>query len=346
MARFKDVEALYIHIPFCNRICTYCDFYKMIASEDKKKEYISYLIKELDLKTKYLDNIKTIYIGGGTPTSLDNDLLEELLQAIEDRIDLDKVSEYTIEANPLDLSVAKCNLLSKHRINRVSVGAQSFNDNRLKILGRIHKKVDIILAVKNLRKAKINNINLDLIYALDNDSFFKFKKDLNEALKLKATHLSCYSLILEEHTILYNLYKEGKFKQTSDDKQASIYKKMVKYLKKYGYNHYEISNFAKEGYESIHNLTYWNNEKYLGIGASSSYYIDDVRYTNIHNLKKYYAGIDNGDLAYFEAIKLSPIDQMKEEMILGLRKTKGVSILNFNYKFGMTVYDDFCDIIN
>ena len=346
MTRFKEVEALYIHIPFCIRICTYCDFYKMMAPDEAKEVYIDYLIKELELKKKSLGFIKTIYIGGGTPTSLNDELLEKLFIAIEKAIDINQVIEYSIEANPLDLSMNKCNLLAKYHINRVSIGAQSFNQERLSFLGRVHSKDGIILAIKNLRKAKINNINLDLIYALPNDSFSKFKKDLDEAIKLKVNHLSCYALILEEHTMLYKLYKEGKFKELDDDKQAKIYKKSVKYLKKYGFNHYEISNFAKDGYESIHNLTYWNNELYLGIGASSAYYIDNTRYTNAHNLKKYYEGIDNNDLNYYECTKLSNVDQMKEELILGLRKVKGVNILNFNFKFGMTIYDAFGKTLN
>ena len=346
MARFKELEALYIHIPFCNRICTYCDFYKMVANDETKKQYISYLIKELDLRKPLLANIKTIYIGGGTPTSLDNNLLEELLTAIEERIDLNQVKEYSIEANPLDLNINKCNLLKKHKINRVSVGAQSFNQDKLKVLGRIHTQEDIVLAIKNLKKAKINNINIDLIYGLENDSFFKFKNDLKKVIKLNVTHISTYCLILEEKTILYKLYKEGKFKELSDDKQAKMYYKTIRYLKKYGFKHYEVSNFSKAGFESIHNLTYWNNEKYIGIGASSAYYLDNVRYTNICNLKKYYQGIDNNNLNYNEQIKLSNIDQMKEEFILGLRKVKGVSLVNFNYKFGMTIFDAFGTIIN
>lgn len=346
MARFKEIEALYIHIPFCNRICTYCDFYKMLAKYDAKAKYIDYLIKELDLRKPYLSNIKTIYIGGGTPTSLDNDLLERLLEAIEKSVDLTKVIEYSIEANPLDLNLIKCNLLKKYHINRVSVGCQSFNKERLKFLGRIHTKTDAYDAVKNLKKSGIRNINIDLIYALPNDKFSIFKKDLKEAAKLGVNHISCYALILEEHTMLYKYYKEGKYSELDEDIQAKIYYKTNKYLAKYGYNHYEISNYARDGYESIHNLTYWNNEYYMAIGASSSYYFDNVRYTNIHNLKKYYEGIDNLKLEYFEESKLSNLDQMKEEIILGLRKVKGVDIIRFSHKFGMTIYDAFGDIIN
>ena len=346
MARFKEIEALYIHIPFCNRICTYCDFYKMLAKYDTKSKYIDYLIKELDLKKPYLSNIKTIYIGGGTPTCLDNDLLEKLLKAIEDRIDLNKVIEYSIEANPLDLNLIKCNLLNKYHINRVSVGVQSFEEERLKFLGRTHNKTDAYLAIKNLKKSGIKNINIDLMYGLPNDNFVKFKKDLTLALKLKINHISCYALILEEHTMLYNRFKEGKFSELDGDIQANIYYKTNKYLANHGFNHYEISNYAKKGYESIHNLTYWNNEYYLAIGASSSYYFNNIRYTNIHNLKKYYQGIDNKKIEYYEENKLSNSDQMTEEIILGLRKVEGIDITKFSYKFGMSIYDAFGDIIN
>ena len=346
MARFKEIEALYIHIPFCNNICTYCDFYKMMAKNDKKSKYIDYLIKELDLRRDHLSNIKTIYIGGGTPTSLNNDLLEKLLKAIEERIDLNKVIEYSIEANPLDLNLDKCNLLNKYHINRVSVGMQSFNDDRLKFLGRTHNKSDAYLAIKNLKKSGIKNINIDLMYGLPNDSFAKFKKDLKLAVKLKVNHISSYALILEEHTMLYNLFKEGKFSELDGDIQANIYYKTNKYLAKNGYNHYEISNYAKSGYESIHNLTYWNNEYYLAIGASGSYYLDNTRYTNINNLKKYYEGIDNNHLEYLEENKLSIKDQMAEEVILGLRKVEGVDLNRFKDKFNISIYEVFGDIIN
>ena len=346
MAKFKEIEALYIHIPFCNNVCTYCDFYKMMAKNDKKSKYIDYLIKELDLRRDHLSNIKTIYIGGGTPTSLNNDLLEKLLKAIEERIDLNKVIEYSIEANPLDLDFDKCNLLNKYHINRVSVGMQSFNDDRLKFLGRTHNKSDAYLAIKNLKKSGIKNINIDLMYGLPNDSFAKFKKDLKEAAKLKVNHISSYALILEEHTKLYNLFKEGKFSELDGDIQANIYYKTNKYLAKHGFNHYEISNYAKSGYESIHNLTYWNNEYYLAIGASGSYYLDNTRYTNINNLKKYYEGIDNNHLEYLEENKLSIKDQMAEEVILGLRKVEGVDIIRFKDKFDISIYEAFGDIIN
>ena len=346
MAKFKEIEALYIHIPFCNNICTYCDFYKMMARPDAKSKYIDYLIKELDLRKSSLSNIKTIYIGGGTPTSLNNDLLEKLLKAIEERIDLNKVIEYSIEANPLDLDFDKCNLLNKYHINRVSVGVQSFNDNRLKFLGRTHNKSDAYLAIKNLKESGINNINVDLMYGLPNDSFAKFKKDLKEAVKLKVNHISSYALILEEHTMLYNRFKEGKFSELDGDIQANIYYKTNKYLAKNGYNHYEISNYAKSGYESIHNLTYWNNEYYLAIGASGSYYLDNTRYTNINNLRKYYEGINNNHLEYLEENKLSIKDQMAEEVILGLRKVEGVDLNRFKDKFDISIYEVFGDIIN
>lgn len=337
----SKLEALYIHIPFCDHICTYCDFYKMIAKDTLKEKYIKYLIKELNYynKLNYLSDIKTIYIGGGTPSSLKTYLLEELLEKISELINLDKVTEYTIEANPHDVSYEFAKLIKKYRINRVSLGVQSLNDEKLKVLGRNHTKKEVINAITILQNSKIYNINADIIYGIGDENFNSIKKDLKILAKMNLTHFSTYSLILEEKTILSQKLAKNEFKLMDEDKESKIYYKIISYLKKKGYNQYEVSNFSKPNFESIHNLTYWNNEHYLGCGANASYYIDDVRYTNINNLEMYFKGIDDLNLNYSEKTYLTENDKIKEELILGFRKIKGVSVINFKEKYNKDLFE-------
>lgn len=335
------MEALYIHIPFCSKVCTYCDFYKMVAKKALKTKYIEYLIKELEMKKKYLVNIKTIYIGGGTPSSLDLNLLDYLFYHLNRLIDFNNIIEFTIEANPLDVTLDFVKLIKKYNVNRISLGVQTFNENKLKFLGRDHTKKDIKKAVKNLKRFKLTNINFDFIYATPNDTFNSIKKDLISAINMGIKHISTYSLILEEKTILYKKYLNNEFVLFNEDIEYKIYHKIRKFLNSNGFYQYEISNFALKNHQSIHNLTYWNNNKYLGIGAGASYYIDNVRYTNIMNLEQYFKGIDDKKLIYKEKNILTEFDQMQEEMILGLRKTSGISIEDFENKYFVDIFEAF-----
>ncbi len=336
MIKYKN---LYIHIPFCTKICTYCDFYKMVASEVGKVKYIDYLIKELDLKKELIGSLETIYIGGGTPSCLDINLLDKLFSNLNKYIDPNTLKEYTIEANPNDISISLAHLFKKHSINRVSLGVQGLKEDKLNILGRTHNKADVLNAIQILQDANITNISVDLIYGVGNEKFKDIKEDLKILLKTNIKHLSLYSLILEDKTILKKLYNENKFKLYDEDEEAKLYIKITEFLKKEGFIHYEISNFAKENYESLHNLVYWNNNNYLGLGPSASYYLEDIRYTNIRNLNKYYQGIDNKSLIYEEKIKLTIEEQMSEELIMGLRKIKGINLNNFKTKFNKDIFE-------
>jgi oxygen-independent coproporphyrinogen-3 oxidase len=313
----------------------------MIAKNNFKTKYVEYLVKELEIKKDYIQDIRTIYIGGGTPTSLPLNLLDYFLYHLFKYVDKNKLVEFTIEVNPKDVSVELVKLFKKYNVNRVSLGVQSFNKQKLKFLGRDHDKKTAIKAVKTFQKYGITNINLDFIYATPNDSVRKVKRDLAIAINLNVSHISTYSLILEEKTILHHLYKKGQYTPFDEDKEYKIYKNIVKYLKRYGYIHYEISNFAKKKKFSVHNLVYWTNMKYLGIGAGASYYIDNTRYTNVMNLNKYFEGIDNLNLQYAEMTELSQLEQMQEEIILGLRKIDGVNLKQFEEKFGMTLHQAF-----
>ncbi len=313
----------------------------MIAKEERKEKYISILIKELELKKDLFGNLKYIYIGGGTPSCLVPNLLTKLFTAIKNLIDLEKIVEFTLEANPNDITFELAKILKLGGVNRVSLGVQSFDPERLQLLNRKHQENDVKKAMRFLRRAGITNLNIDLIYGLENDNFSKIKKDLRKALRYRATHISTYSLIVEEKTILYHKYQKGEFKVLDEDNEAFIYQKICHYLKRRGFIHYEISNFSKKNKQSKHNLIYWNNMNYIGVGANSSYYLDNIRYTNINNLDKYFQGVESGNLVYKEVIELSKEEQMAEEMLLGLRKISGINLSSFQEKYGVDVFSVF-----
>lgn len=332
------MKALYIHIPFCRKICSYCDFYKMVAKADLKEKYTDYLIKELEFRKEYLSEIETIYIGGGTPSSLSTNALNRLFLALKERINLKGLKEFTIEANPKDITEDFVNLISAYNVNRVSLGIQSLKRKKLKFLGRDHKKGDVKRAIKLLQAGGITNINVDLIFGSEKDKVKVVLKDLRKLLKWNVTHISTYSLQLEEKTILYKKFCENKFKPIDQSLDADMYKAVCDELEAKGFVHYEVSNFAlSNGYKSAHNLTYWNNDKYLGVGAAASYYIDNYRYTNINNLQKYFDGIDAGKLNYLEENEIVPGEKMFEEVMLGFRKLEGINLNAFKEKFGVCI---------
>ena len=337
-------KALYIHIPFCSHICTYCDFYKMRAKDGVKDEYITVLIDELIMKKGLYQFIETIYIGGGTPSNLSLANLKRLLDAITHWIDTTHVIEWTIEMNPQDVSREMVDLFVKYGVNRISLGVQSFDEDRLHQLGRTHTREDIKRAIRLIHDSGIRNVSADLIYGLPQDTVKVIKRDLIQLINLGFTHISPYTLILEERTILYHHYLAGDFLPLSDEGEASIYAFIQRFLKTYGYIQYEVSNFARQGYESKHNLTYWKNETYVGLGASASYYIDGVRYTNVKNLKKYMDGVRSGHLLFEEELVLTPLEQMQEEMILGLRLVSGINLAGFLTKFGLALMEAFPNV--
>ena len=335
------MAGIYIHIPFCTKVCTYCDFYKMVAKDSWKEKYVDYLLKELEMRKDLLGNIKTVYIGGGTPSSLKLELQTKIFEALKSYINVNDLTEFTIEANPDDITETLVKLWQENGINRISLGIQSLKKKKLKKLGRTHNSKTVKKAIKLITSSGIKNINADLIYGVGNEWFCKIKSDIKKLIRLGITHISTYSLIIEEKTIIKKQLNEGKFKPMDEEKDAKTYQRIRSFLAKKGFVHYEISNFAKPGFESKHNLTYWNNQNYLGLGAGASYYIDDTRYTNIMNLEAYYHGIDNGELNYLELSKLHKEEQMSEHVILGLRKMSGFNIKEFEERFELSVFDAF-----
>ena len=334
------MKALYIHIPFCNNICTYCDFYKRIAKDEMKEKYITYLLKELEMRKELLNDIETVYIGGGTPSSLSATLLNKLFLGLKKQLNFSKIKEFTFEANPADVNESLVSLLKENKVNRVSLGVQSVNKKKLIFLGRNHKKKNVKVAMKLLKENGITNINCDIIFGTPKDKIRLLKKDLKLLIKLGATHISAYSLQLEEKTILYRLYKQNKFVPVTEEYDSEMFKFINGFLKEKGFTHYEVSNYAKgEEFKSLHNLVYWNNEHYLGIGTASSYYIDDFRYTNINNIEKYFEGLDKGEILHLEESELVEGEKMFEEVMLGLRKIEGFSINNFKEKYQKDVFE-------
>ena len=315
--------SIYIHIPFCKTICSYCDFCKFYYNEKWVDNYLIALKKEI--KSKYKNEpINTIYIGGGTPTSLNIKQLEKLLKLTK-LFNFEKI-EFTVETNA-DLSLDKVKLLKQYGVNRISIGVQTVNPKHLKFLNRNHTKEEVINLV-NLLKQYDFNVNVDLMYGMPNQTLKELEEDLDFILSLDVNHISAYSLIIEPHTKIYI----DNVTNIDEDLDYQMYQLINKKLK--NYVHYEISNFAKEGYYSKHNLVYWNNLEYYGFGIGASGYIDGVRYDNTRSYQNYL----NGNYL-FESHKLSKKEKIENEFILGFRKLEGINILEFKAKYDMNVLD-------
>ena len=318
------VKSAYIHIPFCNNICSYCDFCKLLYNKNFVKKYLNALEKEItnNYKGEILD---TIYIGGGTPSSLSITELKKLFSIIR-IFKLSKDYEFTFEVNIEDITEEKLEKLKENKVNRLSIGIESFNDKYLKYLGRNYTS-DIIKEKVELAKKYFDNINVDLMYALKNESLDDLEKDIDKILTLDIKHISCYSLIIEKNTKLYI----DNTKYISDDLDSDMYDLIDKKLEN-KYHRYEVSNYSITSYESRHNLTYWENNEYYGFGLAAAGYIDNIRYTNTRNLSKYISGNYERQNEL-----LTKEDKIKYEFILGLRLTKGINKDNFNKKYGINI---------
>ena len=327
-------KALYIHIPFCESICDYCDFTKLQYFHSFAEKYLVALKKELE-ETVANKEIETIYIGGGTPTSISDDQFETLLKMVEPYSK--SVKEYTIEGNPESLSLSKIKLMKKYGINRVSIGVESTDDKILKAINRKHTFNDVKVAVNNLRINGIDNINLDLIIGLPNVSFKMLEKDIKNILSLNPRHISCYSLTVHEHTVFHI----NKIEEPEEDFAYEAYRVIDSLLTQRGYEHYEVSNWAQKGYESKHNLTYWNNETYYGIGLGASGYISNIRYKNTTNFNKYISFINEKEQEI-----VSKEDEKQYEIMLRLRTKFGINLDEFKAKYGVDLYESHKKVVD
>ena len=309
----NKVRSLYIHIPFCNKICDYCDFTKLQYFRKFAIPYLEALDDEL--KSYKIKELKTIYVGGGTPTALEDDLFEQLLEIIDKYTS--GVHEYTFETNPESLTPNKIKLLKQYGVNRISIGVQTTNDKILKEVNRNHNFEQVKEAVKNLKENGINNINVDLILGLPHASEKVLKDDLNNVLSLNVKHVSCYGLTVNPHTALYN---KG-FKEPESDVLRKYYDIVEEALTKSGFIHYEVSNWAKPGYESQHNLTYWRNEQYFGCGLGASGYLNDIRFKNTVNLSQYLRREFVSEKEH-----VSKEDKRTYQIMLNLRTNEGLDV--------------------
>lgn len=337
---------LYIHIPFCKRKCKYCDFVSYSNIDNRIQKYIFYLKKEIEdigisnsnaykMGEDSLINIKTIYIGGGTPSYIDSKYIKEILEKVRENYKVSEDVEITLEMNPGTIDESKLQDYKEAGINRISIGLQSTNNETLKRIGRIHTYEEFLEAFLLARKVGFKNINVDLMLALPKQTIGELEEGLEKVIELNPEHISIYSLILEENTALYNEVNDGKYIMPSDEEERKMYWKTKRKLEKAGYIHYEISNFAKKGFESKHNLACWNQEEYIGVGAAAHSYTNNVRYSNIDDIEKYInnfeIGKDIDNLIFHE--KQNHESKIKEYMILGLRKIEGIDIDKFKNKF-------------
>ncbi len=332
----------YVHVPFCTQICFYCDFSKVFIKNQPVDDYLVHLMQEVD--SYDIRTLRTLYIGGGTPTALSAKQLDFLLQELDKRLDLSQIEEFTIEANPGDLTAEKVEVLAASKVNRVSLGVQTFDDLMLKKIGRSHTVKDIYDNIDRLKQAGFHNISIDLIYALPGQTIDQVKENVARAIGLDIPHMSLYSLILENHTVFMNRMRRGKLNLPQEDTEAEMFDYIISELEQAGFEHYEISNFSKPGFESRHNLMYWDNAEYYGLGAGASGYVDGIRYRNHGPIRHYLKAVEEGNARVHEEV-LSKQEQMEEEMFLGLRKKSGVSITRFSQKFGEDFKKIYGDVV-
>lgn len=312
------MRSVYIHIPFCKTICSYCDFCKFYYYKEWVLNYLNVLESEVDTYYKE-DLVYTIYIGGGTPSALDIEEFERLFQIVN-KFDLSKCVEFTFECNIENITLEKMKFLKEHGVNRLSVGVETFHDKYLNFLNRHHSVIEVKNKIEMMKQVGFDNINVDLIYALPNETVEEVSEDIQFFLKLDIPHISTYSLMIEPKTKLGIEHVE----EIDEELDFEMYQEIDKILKQNGYLHYEISNFSKPNYESKHNLVYWNNDEYYGFGMGASGYVDGVRYDNTRNFHDYM-----NKCYRFESESLSLNEKIENEFILGFRKLDGISLKSF-----------------
>lgn len=324
------MKSVYIHIPFCKSICSYCDFCKLFYHGPWVTQYLNSLL--LEIQDKYMgEEVKTMYIGGGTPSALSNKDLKYLFEIVG-KFNLVAGAEFTFECNLNDINEELLVLLKENKVNRLSIGIESFNIEKLKFMERHHTYEEALNAISLARSLGFDNINVDLMYGIPGETLKDLKKDLELILKLEPDHISTYSLIVEDHTKVGN----AGVIPIPEELDASMYEEICNMLNNKKYTHYEVSNFAKEGKESVHNLTYWNNEEYYGFGLGAAGYIHGVRYENTKSITKYFKGeyLSNEEM-------LSKEDKMYNELMLGFRKMKGISLKEFFRKYEVNMQEVF-----
>ena len=329
------MAGLYIHIPFCKQKCHYCNFYS-IASIRNKLKLIEAIVQELKIASTYLkgESLKTVYLGGGTPSLLDERELNSLFEAIYKHFRVEANAEITLEANPDDLHSEKVDIIRKGPVNRLSIGIQSFHDDDLQALNRIHTSQQSLQAIRNMQEAGMTNISIDLIYGIPGLTETKWKQNLETFLQLGLPHLSAYSLTVEAHTTLDWLIKKGRSRPVNEEQSISHFKTLQRFAADHGYIQYEISNFCLPGMNSKHNSAYWSGEKYLGVGPAAHSFDGDSRRWNISNILSYVSATNEGILNYEEEI-LTEKQKFNEYVLTSLRTIQGCDLRLIKKRFGI-----------
>lgn len=327
------MAGIYIHIPFCKSRCIYCGFYSTTLL-DLRKKYINAVCREMELRKNYIrEPFSTIYLGGGTPSLLDEAELTKLFLYIDNVYDVDRNAEITMECNPDDITPEFTNMLSRLPINRVSMGAQTFADSRLRLLHRRHNSDEVKHAVKLLREAGIKNISIDLMFGFPDESLSQWKEDISAAMALNVEHISAYSLMYEEDTPLWKMLDTGKVKEIDEELSLTMFKELVCQLTDAGYEHYEISNFARPGYRSRHNSSYWHQVPYIGLGAAAHSFDLNSRQWNVADLKLYIEEINNGIIP-MEREELDNDTTFNDIITTALRTSDGIDLNALETRLG------------
>ncbi|MGG7144561.1 radical SAM family heme chaperone HemW [Clostridium nigeriense] len=340
----KKELSLYIHIPFCKQKCFYCDFPSYASIDHLREDYVDALCKEIETKaSKY--KIKSIFIGGGTPSYLETKEITKMLKSIN-KLTLSEGMEFTMECNPGALEEEKLKAMLDGGVNRISMGLQAVQNSLLKDIGRIHSFKQFEENFNLARKVGFKNINIDLMFGLPNQSLDEWKESLEVVAKLNPEHISAYSLIVEEGTAFYKLWERNKLILPSEEEEREMYSITKDVLNSYGYHQYEISNYAKVGFECYHNKVYWKNYDYLGVGSASTSFIDGKRIKNIENVKAYIDKINSGE-DIMEHITINTLeDSMEEFIFMGLRMIEGININEFKKRFGVNIESIYKEVID
>ena len=333
----KKMAGIYIHIPFCKSRCVYCDFYST-TSLTLGQRYVDVVCKEMEKRAKTYDGkvVETVYLGGGTPSQLSETLLRQLFECLYQTYDISTEAEVTMECNPDDVTEAFARMISLLPVNRVSMGAQTFSQERLLFMRRRHTAEQVKEAVERLRKAGIQNISIDLMYGFPNETMAEWECDIQEAVSLDVEHLSAYALQYEVGTPLYKMLKRGEVTEIDEELERQMYFQLIDTLSEAGFEHYEISNWGKPGYHSRHNSNYWNQTPYIGLGAAAHSFDGKNRQWNVADIRQYMEGMEKGEPCV-EYEELTPDNHYNEIVMTALRTSKGLSLDNLS-----PVYADYC----
>ena len=334
---------LYIHIPFCVKKCKYCDFNSFKLNINEKRKYLNSLKREMELYKENLEDksIDSIFVGGGTPSILNEEEIRILFRNIKNNFQIKDSAEITMECNPGTLTLNKLKTMKECGVNRLSIGLQAVQNNHLEYIGRVHTYEEFEKNYYQAKEVGFENINVDLMYALPNQSKEDWMESLEKVVKLNPTHISAYSLILEENTELFNMYERHEFELLDEDTDIEMYEYTISYLKSNGYNQYEISNYAKKGFECKHNILYWKCENYVGLGVSASGFLNETRYNNLCELDEYEEIIHSGKKPIEWEEKLSIKDEIEESIFLGLRMNEGIKFKDFYEKYNFNFEEEY-----